>query len=133
MKNQKEKLKRKPSAKLKASAVFRSKESLDGIREAISQMLSESWDGVKKEMQGEIYCALRGYDHASIEVIDGCSGDEWWQMPISKLVTEYMEYEDPTGNNDVADWNDALAADFEKQAKRLRARAKELRDSQSNI
>jgi hypothetical protein len=131
-KNQNAKSKRKPYSNLKASAVWRSKELLEGLREAVSQSLSDSWDGVKKEMRGEIYCALRGYDGASIEVIDGCSGEEWWQMPLAKLVTEYMEYDDPSCNEEVADWNDALAADFEKQAKRLRARAKALRASPSN-
>jgi len=101
---------------------------LEHIKGGIEAAWYDEWDKVKKELRGEVYAHLRGFDEVWIEVIDGCAGETWWEIRLRDLVTELMK--DRDGKYDAAeqaDWHDALAADLERQATRLRKHAAKIR------
>lgn len=123
---------KKTASKRKSGAAVRSKDGLGGpfktaIKEALHGALNECWGVVTNALRGDVYARFGGYDRAKLSVVDGCAGEEWWESNLSDLVTEYLSDLDGAYPDEEADWCEAIAADLENQAKRLRERGAKLR------
>lgn len=97
------------------------------LKEALDSALGSVWEDVCEEFQRDTYAELGGYDKAELRVINGTIGAEWWTEPLSKLVDGYLEVRDGSAGDEEAGWCDAVAADLEAQAARIRTHAAELR------
>jgi len=98
------------------------------IKDSLHSAFGEVWDEVIAQLKGDVYASLDGYAQCELRVVDGCTGEEWCSSKLSDLVTEYISDQDETwlGPGE-SEWCDAIAADMEKQAKRLRKHAAQLR------
>lgn len=99
------------------------------LKEALDSALGSVWEDVCDEFRREIYAELAGVDKAEFRVINGTIGAVWWSQPLSELVDVHLESRDGSAGIVEADWCDAVAADMENQAQRLRAHAAELRQN----
>ena len=123
---------RKKATKRKSGAAVRSKDGLGetfkaSIKDSLHAALGEVWSEVTAQLKGDVYADFGGYDHAELRVVEGCAGEEWWTSKLSDLVTEFLDDRDGTCGPEESEWCDAIAADLEKQAKRLRKHATKLR------
>lgn len=103
---------------------------LEHIKEGIGQAWSEEWDTLKKELRGEIYCKLNGFDHAMIDIVDNSVGDTWWTVRLRDLVTALIKKRDGKFCGiEESGWHESIASDLERQATRLRRHAAKIRTS----
>lgn len=105
------------------------------IKDSLHSALGEVWDEVTAELKKDVYAELEGYAQCEVRVVDGGTEKEWCNIKLSDLVTKYISDKDGTwcGQDgtwcgpEESDYCDAIAADMEKQAKRLRKHAAQLR------
>jgi hypothetical protein len=119
-------MKKTPEAK--QADIVRSELFKTSIKNSLHSAFGEVWDEVIAQLKGDVYAEIDGYAQCELRVVDGCAGEEWCSSKLSDLVTEYISDRDGTCCSTVeSDWCDAIAADMEKQAKRLRKHAAQLR------
>jgi len=122
------KLKSKSPIRASRKVVESLKEVLkDEVKNALTDAVDGAWEAILEDLKGSVYANLGGYDHAILRIVDGCSGGDWWESKVSDLVTEYIDWRDGTVSENEPAWCDAIAADLEKQAQRLRKHAESLR------
>ena len=97
------------------------------LKEALDSALGSVWEDVCEEFQRDTYAELGGYDKAELRIINGTIGVEWWHQTLAELTDGFLEIRDGSAGAEEAEWCDAVAADFEAQAARIRAHAAELR------
>jgi hypothetical protein len=124
MKNQKPS-KRKRGAAVVSTALL-GESFKTSIKDSLHAAFGEVWSEVTAQLKGNVHATLDGYDRCELRVVDGCSGKEWWTSKLSDLVTEYLSDRDGNCGPEESDWCDAIAADMEKQAKRLRKHSAQL-------
>jgi len=118
--------KRKRGAAVGSSALL-GESFKTSIKDSLHSALGEVWSEVTAQLKGDVYATLDGYDRCELRVVDGCAGEEWWTSKLSDLVTEYLSDRDGTCGPEESDWCEAIAADMEKQANRIRKHAAQLR------
>ena len=119
-------MKKTPEAK--QGDIVRSELFKNSIKNSLHEAFAEVWDEMVAQLKGDVYAELDGYTQCKLRVVDGGVGEEWCSSKLSDLVTEYISDRDGTCCRQTeSDWCDAIAADMEKQAKRLRKHAAQLR------
>jgi hypothetical protein len=98
----------------------------ESMKDSMHSAISEVWDEVVTQLKRDMYCLFRGYTHAEFHIVEGCSGQDWWDCKLSDLVTEFLRDRDGSDEGE-CEWCDAIAADMEKQATRIRRHADKIR------
>ena len=108
----------------------KSTKSLDkSIKDSLHSAIEVVWEEVLEELERDMSIQLGGYDKCFIWVQNGHTDRDWWESKLSDMVTEYLKYRNGSCGLEESEWCDAIAADMEKQAKRLRKHAEKLRSS----
>ena len=107
--------------------------ALESFKKSITDEIHQALYDVLPIFAKSFRIELRGFSSAEFELHDDNAGNEW---PVSSklgpMVSEYIRMMTPASYDDLetqeahAEWTNCVAADFERQAKRLRRHAEKL-------
>lgn len=97
------------------------------MKQAMHEAFGEVWSEVTAQLRDRLDLEFTGYKRCELTVVEGNTGDDWWTINLSRVVTNYLRERVGYCAPDEWDWCEAIAADMEKQAKRLRDHAAKMR------